>query len=184
MGIVLSMIEAYVLVSLSASFSNSVSGSSASNSTITYTSPVSVFTFEYPSNWTTQESITLTSPRSSDFDMAPEVISIQTERLPPGITLAEYTESGINQLTSLPRQNFSIIDSSPTTLAGLPAHTVTHTFTEDGINSELMQIWAVDNSTDTAYVITYGSIVEEFNDGLPALRAMTDSFQVESSDLS
>jgi integrase len=95
---------------------------SAGNSTITSTSPVFVFTFEYPSNWTTQESITLMSPRSSDFDMTPEVISIQTERLPPGITLAEYTESGINQLTSLPRQNFSIIDSSPTTLAGLPAH--------------------------------------------------------------
>jgi hypothetical protein len=64
----------------------------------------------------------------------------------------------------------------------MTAHIVTHTFTEDGINSELMQIWAIDNSTDSAYVITYGSTVEEFNDGLPALRAMTDSFQVECSD--
>jgi hypothetical protein len=150
-----------------------------SNSTIVYWSPDSEFTFKYPSNWKTQESITLTSSKSSDLDMSPEIINIQTEMLPDNITLADYTESGINQLVLLQGQNFRILDSSPTTLAGLPAHTVTHTFTEDGIDKQLMQIWTVDNETNKAYVITYGSTVDEFNDGLSALRAVEGSFSLE-----
>lgn len=152
------------------------------NSTIAYSSPDSVFTFRYPSNWNTQESITLTSSLSSDKDISPEIINIQTEKLPDGITLAEYTESGINQLALLQNQNFRIIDSSPTILAGLPAHTVTHSFTEGGINKQLVQIWAIDNDTNTAYVITYGSTVDEFNDGLPTLRAIEDSFSLKDED--
>ena len=111
--------------------------------------------------------------------MNPEVINIQTEKLPSEITLADYTESGINQLTSLPRQNFTILNSSPTTLAGIPAHTITHTFTEDGIDQKLVQIWTLDNSTDTAYIITYGSHVHEFDDGLSALEQITNSFTLQ-----
>lgn len=152
-----------------------------SNSTISYSSPDSELTFRYPSNWNTQESITLTSSKSSDVDLSPEIINIQTEKLPDNITLAEYTESGINQLTSLQSQNFRILDSSPTTLAGLPAHTVTHTFTEDEIDKQLMQIWAVDSETNTAYIVTYGSTVDEFNDGLPALDTVRDSFSLEQA---
>ena len=152
-----------------------------SNGTISYSSPDSEFTFKYPSNWNTQGSITLTSSKSSDVDLSPEIINIQTEKLPDNITLAEYTESGINQLTLLQNQNFRILDSSPTTLAGLPAHALTHTFTEDEIDKQLMQIWAVDSETNTAYVVTYGSTVDEFNDGLPALDTIKDSFSLEQA---
>ena len=152
-----------------------------SNGTISYSSPDSEFTFKYPSNWNTHGSITLTSSKSSDGDLSPEIINIQTEKLPDNITLADYTESGINQLTLLQKQNFRILDSSPTTLAGLPAHTVTHTFTEDEIDKQLMQIWAVDSETNTAYVVTYGSTVDEFNDGLPALNTIKDSFSLEQA---
>jgi hypothetical protein len=109
------MVLVAIELSLFASVSGSLPASTTSNNTITYLNPG--FTFEYPSNWTNQESVTLTSPRSSDFDTAPEVINIQTESLPLGTTLSEYTQSGISQLSSLPRQDFSIVDSSPTTLA-------------------------------------------------------------------
>jgi hypothetical protein len=152
-------------------------GTTSDSSEIRYTSPLSNFNFEYPSNWENQESLTLMAPKSGNLDMTSEVINIQTERLPGDITLAEYTDSGINQLTSLQHQNFRISDSSPTMLAGLPAHNLTHSFTEDGINKEIRQIWAIDTSTDTAYVITYGSTVNEFNEGLPALQTIIDSFQ-------
>ena len=152
-----------------------------SNGSISYSSPDSEFNFKYPSNWNTQGSITLTSSKSSEVDLSPEIINIQTEKLPDNITLADYTESGINQLTLLQNQNFRILDSSPTTLAGLPAHTVTHTFTEDEIDKQLMQIWAVDSETNTAYVVTYGSTVDEFNDGLPALNTIKDSFSLEQA---
>ncbi|MGB7883806.1 MAG: PsbP-related protein [Nitrososphaeraceae archaeon] len=145
----------------------------------TFSSPLSSFTFEYPPRWSVQESVTLASPPQSSFDMNPEVINIQTEKLPSEMTLADYTESGINQLTSLPRQNFTILNSSPTTLAGIPAHTITHTFTEGGIDQKLMQIWTLDNSTDTAYIITYGSRVDEFDDGLSALEQVTNSFTLQ-----
>jgi hypothetical protein len=179
-AVMLSMVTVGTGISLSASIGGSLSASATSNNAITYANPS--FTFEYPSNWTNQESVTLMSPQTTSFDTTREVINIQTESLPPGTTLSEYTQSGINQLTSLPRQNFSIIDSSFTTLAGLPAHTVTHTFNEDGINKQLVQIWAVDNSTDTSYVITYGTTVEEFNDGLPVLQSITDTFQLQYSN--
>jgi hypothetical protein len=63
-------------------------------------------------------------------------------------------------------------------LAGLPAHMILYTFTDESQTPlQNLQVWTIKDGI--AYVITYGGVPEEFESSLPALQSVMDSFTPE-----
>jgi hypothetical protein len=127
---------------------------------VSYSNPNLRFSLEYPSEWEKDESLTFVSPQGGIGNRTPEVISITTEVLPTSdFGLDSYTEAALGQVESF--QNFRLLNSSSTTLAGLPAHMILYTFTDESQTPlENLQVWTIKDGI--AYVITYGGTPEEF----------------------
>jgi hypothetical protein len=147
------------------------------NDLVSYSSPNLGFSLEYPSEWEKEESLTFVSPQGGIGNRTPEVISITTEVLPTSdFNLDSYTEAALGQVESF--QDFRLLNSSSTTLAGLPAHMILYTFTDESQTSlENLQVWTIKDGI--AYVITYGGTPEEFDSSLPTFRSVMDSFSIE-----
>jgi hypothetical protein len=130
------------------------------NDLVSYSSPNLGFSLEYPSEWEKEESLTFVSPQGGIGNRTPEVISITTEVLPTSdFGLDSYTEAALGQVESF--QDFRLLNSSSTTLAGLPAHMILYTFTDESRTPlENLQVWTIKDGI--AYVITYGGTPEEF----------------------
>jgi hypothetical protein len=147
------------------------------NDLVSYSNPNLRFSLEYPSEWEKEESLTFVSPQGGIGNRTPEVISITTEVLPTSdFGLDSYTEAALGQVESF--QDFRLLNSSSTTLAGLPAHMILYTFTDESQTPlENLQVWTIKDGI--AYVITYGGTPEEFDSSLPTFRSVMDSFTLE-----
>ena len=152
----------------------------ASNDTsdlASYSNPNLGFSLKYPSNWQKEESLTFASPQGGIGNRAPEVISVITEVLPTSdFSLNTYSEAALSQVKSF--QDFKLLNSSSTTLAGLPAHMIVYSYTEEGQTPwQNLQVWTIKDGI--AYIITYGGTPEEFESSLPVLQSVMDSFRLE-----
>jgi hypothetical protein len=144
---------------------------------VPYNNPNLGFSLEYPTNWEKEESLTFVSPQGGIGNRTPEVISITTEVLPTSdFNLERYTEAALSQVEVF--QDFRLLNSSSTTLGGLPANLIVYTFTDESQTPlQNLQVWAVKDGM--AYVITYGGTPEEFDSSLPAFQSVIDSFSLE-----
>lgn len=144
---------------------------------ISYSNPDLGFSLEYPPDWMKEESLSFISPPGGTDNQAPEVISITTELLPTlDFSLDSYTAAALNQVESL--QDFELLNSSSVTLAGLPGHMIMYSFTDESETPlQNLQVWTIKDGI--AYVITYGGIPEEFDNSLPVVRNMMNSFSLE-----
>jgi hypothetical protein len=144
---------------------------------VPYNNPNLGFSLEYPSNWEKEESLTFVSLQGGVGNRTPEVISITTEVLPTSdFNLERYTEAALGQVDVF--QDFRLLNSSSTTLGGLPAHLIVYTFTDESQTPlQNLQVWTVKDGT--AYVITYGGTPEEFDSSLPTFQSVVDSFSLE-----
>ena len=142
-----------------------------------YSNPNLGFSLQYPAEWQKEESLTFISPQGGVSNRGPEAISITTELLPTSnYTLDRYTEAGLGQVESF--QDFKLLNSSSTLLAGLPAHMIVYSFTDENLTPlQNLQAWTVKDGM--AYVITYGGTPEEFESSLPVLNGLMDSFRLE-----
>jgi hypothetical protein len=146
----------------------------------TYSNPNLGFSLEYPSDWQKEESLTFVSPQGGISNRSPEVISVTTEVLPTSdFSLDRYSEAAISQVESF--QDFKLLNSSSTMLAGLPAHMILYTFTDESQTPlQNLQVWTIKDGI--AYVITYGGVSEEFESSLPVLQSVMDSFSLAAND--
>jgi serine/threonine-protein kinase len=140
-----------------------------------YDNPNLGFTLEYPSDWIKEESLSFISPRLSISDEAPESIAVTTEPNLSNLTLEEYSDSSLSILESQ-FSNYTLIESSNSTLSGYPAHQIVYTYTLEGVDLKNLQIWAI--ADDMVYVLTYGGTTKEFEDSLPVIQNMIDSFEI------
>jgi hypothetical protein len=141
-----------------------------------YDNPNLGFTLEYPSNWTKEESLTFLSPiMSAAIDEAPESIAVTTEVIPSNLTLDDYSSSALSILKGQ-FPNLKLLETNNSTLSGFPAHQIVYTYTTDGLDLKNMQIWTIVDGM--VYAITYGGTINEFNDSLPVIQNMIDSFQI------
>jgi hypothetical protein len=155
---------------------NQTMDSSAAGGLVPYNNPNLGFSLEYPSDWQKEESLSFTSPQGGMSDRAPEAINVVTEVLPSSdFSLDSYTDAAMGQVESF--ENFQLLNSSSTTLGGLPAHMIVYTFTDELTPLQNLQAWTVKDGV--AYVITYGGVPEEFNSSLPALQSVLDSFSLQ-----
>ena len=90
-------------------------------------------------------------------------------------SLDSYTDAARGQVESF--ENFQLINSSSTTLGGLPAHMIVYTFTDEQTPLQNLQAWTVKDGM--AYVLTYGGVPEEFESSLPALQSVLESFSLQ-----
>ena len=155
---------------------NQTMGSSTASSLVPYNNPNLGFSLEYPSDWQKEESLSFTTPQGGSGDRAPEVINVVTEVLPSSdFSLDSYTDAAMGQVESF--ENFQLLNSSSTTLGGLPAHMIVYTFTDEQTPLQNLQAWTVKDGM--AYVVTYGGVPEEFDSSLPALQNVLDSFSLQ-----
>jgi hypothetical protein len=86
------------------------------------------------------------------------------------ISLDQYTS---NQIETINRQNATMLESSETTLAGIPAHRAVFTLQD---TTKLMQIWALKD--EKAYIITYQANLSGYPEYLPTFQRMVESLQI------
>jgi hypothetical protein len=172
--------NAQPLTTPSGSMNMSMSGnqtmdSSAAGGLVSYNNPNLGFSLQYPSDWQKEETLSFTSPQGGMGDRAPEVINVVTEVLPSSdFSLESYTDAAIGQVESF--ENFQLLNSSSTTLGGLPAHVIVYTFTDELTPLQNLQAWTVKDGM--AYVITYGGVPEEFESSLHKFQSVLDSFSL------
>jgi hypothetical protein len=157
---------------------NQTMASTATSDLTPYSNPNLGFTLEYPSNWTKQESLVFVSPPGGIGNQAPELITIDTEVLPTlDFSLDTYTNLSLRQAQES-LQDFKLLNSSSTTLAGLPAHMIVFSFTESQ-NTTLQNLatWTIKDGM--VYKVTYIATPEEFHSSLPALQSVLDTFRPE-----
>ncbi|HEX6281319.1 MAG TPA: hypothetical protein VFZ67_03760, partial [Nitrososphaera sp.] len=76
-------------------------------------------------------------------------------------------------------EQFEIIESVPTTVAGQPAWMIKYTFTSLISDSEVTHMQILGGVAGRTYLLTYSSPVEHFDEYLPAVQHMLNSFRVE-----
>ena len=77
-------------------------------------------------------------------------------------------------------ENFQIIESVPTTLAGLPAWMMRYTFTNMTDNSEATHVQVMGGVAGRTYILTYSSPANLFDEYLSDAQNMINSFRVQS----
>ncbi len=175
-----------------ANANNSISsGGNFNNVTFkTYENPGFGLSIQYPSSWAgiqlradpfaqTNTSIVAVfeAPRENLSDPYREnlILSVQGP-LEDTISLEEYTQNSLNAFRSM-SDSISILESSPSTLSGLPAHEIIYLSGLQNLNLKKMQTFTIVND-NTAYVVTFGAEESQFDKYIPAIMKMVNSIRI------
>jgi len=157
-----------------------------------YVNPVFGVSLEYPSTWSAfelnskfRDNVTygvavLRAPLDNASDKYAEKINFGMQKFKSNnVTLDAYTQAILNSYKNT--TGVKILDSSPTTLAGQPAHMVVLTDDRvEGIKLKKSQVWSVINNSK-AYVITFGSEESKYDKYLPQVENIIKSFKATSN---
>jgi hypothetical protein len=181
-----------------ANVNNSISssGGNFNNATLkTYENPGFGLSIQYPSSWAgmqlradpfaqTNTSIVaiFEAPRENLSDSYREnlILSVQGP-LEDTISLEEYTQNSLSAFRSM-SDRISILESSPSTLSGLPAHEITYSSGLQDLNLKKMQIFTIVNGS-TAYVVTFGAEESQFDKYIPAIMKMVNSLRINQQSM-
>jgi hypothetical protein len=156
----------------------------------TYENPGFGLSIQYPSSWTgtqlradpvapTNTSIVaiFEAPIENQSDSYREnlILGVQGPRK-DDTSLREYTQNSLNAFRSM-SDRVNILESSPSSLSGLPAHQVIYTSNLLNLSLKKMQIFTIVNG-NTAYVVTYGSEKSQFDKYSPVIMKMIDSVRI------
>jgi hypothetical protein len=179
--------------SLQANVNNSISSSGGNfdNATLkTYENPGFGLSIQYPLSWAGMQlradpfSQTNTSivaifeaPRENVSDTYREnlILSVQGP-LEDTISLEEYTQNSLNAFRTM-SDSISILESTPRTLSGLPAHEIIYSSGLQNLSLKKMQIFTIVND-NTAYVVTFGAEESQFNKYNPVIMKMVNSIRI------
>ena len=154
---------------------------------------------QYPANWEKVEDdlplnviVVFDPPGESDSVIGIDGIDIVIAPVPPNVTLEQYTEDYINLLGDI-FSEFSIVESSPTTLADYPAYRVVYTGRvernevlenvqyRDVILNKVMEVWTLKDSK--AYLISYYADEKKYDNYLETAQKMIDSFEIDTNSV-
>jgi len=132
------------------------------------------FIIKYPSDWTKEEQSSLVL-FVTPTNKATENLNVQVMNLSANRTLATLTEDLKSSAQS--SENFTQIEATNTTLAGLPAYKIVYTATVDGEHLKVLQTLTVKDGK--AYIITYKAVPSNYDKYVSAAQQMIDSFQIK-----
>jgi hypothetical protein len=154
-----------------------------------YENPVFGLSLQYPSTWSAfevnsrfRDNVTYTpallrAPLENASDKYAEAVRFGVQKFKANnVTLNDYTSAILNSYRNT--TGVKVLDSSPTTLAGHPAHRVVYTDDRaEGIKLKKMQVWSVLNNSK-AYVLTFVSEGSKYNDYLPQAQNIMNSLKI------
>jgi hypothetical protein len=184
---------------------NALSQANISNSLPNYIGNVTFKTYEnlgfglsiqYPSTWAgmqlradpfaqTNTSIVaiFEAPRENQSDPYRENLIINVQGpLEDTISLEEYTQNSLNAFSTM-SDTITVLESSPSTLSGFPAHEIIYSSGLENLNLKKMQIFTIVNE-NTAFVVTFGAEDSQFNKYIPLIMKMVDSIRINQQALS
>lgn len=157
-----------------------------------YKNPDFGFNVQYPTTWSafelnskfrdnvTYAAALLRAPLDNVSDKYTERININVQKLKSNnVTLDTYTSAILDAYKNI--TGVKIIGSSPTTLAGQPAHKVV--YTDDRIQGQKLmkeQVWSLINNSK-AYVITFSSEAPKYASYQPIVEDVLKSMKITAS---
>jgi serine/threonine-protein kinase len=171
------LIGAVLIVSVLASGCTfNLGNTTTSPTSTTYTSSRG-YSIAYPSDWGKPQEqnngtlVVFLTPTNNET----ENLNVQVYNLSANSTLATVTESVKSNAENY--DNFTQIEATNTTLAGLPAYKIVLKATADGDQLKALQTWTVKDGK--AYIITYKGAPTNYDTHLSAAQKMIDSFQIK-----
>jgi hypothetical protein len=155
---------------------------------LTYDNPALGIRILYPADWEKRDltdiaksfgqqiGVRFNSPLENEFDMFSENLFVG-ESVVKNISLAEFAISTIYSLEESP--DINIVNSSSTTLVGIPAYTVKYFFSKAVVPVELLvtQIWTVKDNK--LYSIVFTAQSDKFDDYEPIIQRMINSLEID-----
>lgn len=134
---------------------------------------------QYPGGWEVRETgnpvdVMFASPAGDSSPQYTENVNIGIDYVPAGFTLEEYTKLNLDDLSNLPTAKVSA--ASDFTLSGKPAKKLEVTKTLQGLEIKSMLVYLVQNNR--AYVVTYDSLAETYDQYLPVAEQMIASVEI------
>jgi hypothetical protein len=136
-----------------------------------FKNPIYGYKIQYPSNWdksniTDPRHVAFTSPIKNASTFSYVIIDVSETNE----SLAEIVNDHLNHRNELVKSE--IFDSSPTTLAGLPAHKITETASFGSSTNNVTEIFTVKDKKE------YSIIYTASEDNIPNIQKMIDSFKL------
>jgi eukaryotic-like serine/threonine-protein kinase len=156
---------------------------SAATNLLTYQNPIQGIKMQYPSDWTVSQNglrdfsdvAGFFAPFGNISDVFPGRLILSIRHYSENVTLNEYNNL-VN--SSLRQPTVQITESSPSTLAGNPAHKIVF-LASPGIapfKIETMLVWMVKGNN--VYTISFNSEPEKFPTYVPTVEKMINSFEL------
>ncbi|HOD12540.1 MAG TPA: hypothetical protein PKO44_05565 [Candidatus Omnitrophota bacterium] len=159
------------------------------------------FLLKYNPSWEVKERISsaivaFLAPKQNDLDFFQETVTITVQELLEPISLSKYTSAVVEQTKAMKMikdVDVGVIESSPLTLSGVPAHKLIYTLTQygnppqavkagilpsvdaEGTTIKIMLVWAIRRSK--VYLITFVSQGDGYDAHLKDVEGMLQSFR-------
>ena len=149
-----------------------------------YTNKTYGFRIRYPVDWEVHENmngaaVIFVSPKDNELDVLQDSVNIVVQDYSKDpISLTDYSEKAEHQVRATFKAAIEILDSSPTTLAGLPAHRFALRSTGPDLNLQYLMVWTMKGYT--AYQVTYTSLTSGYELYLPKVQRMIRSFRINN----
>ena len=135
----------------------------------------------YPNTYQVKEGLMGTvaaflSPLKDSTDLFQENLTVLVQDLSSQpMTLKEFTELSLSQIPQV-ITDANIISSEAASLAGNPANKVVYTGKQGQYNLKWMQLWTIVDTS--AYLLTYTTEIDEYDDYSKEALPMVDSFAI------
>jgi hypothetical protein len=150
---------------------------------LTYEDIATGISIQFPSNWEKSVNldnfVTFRAPPETDTRVYPAALGLKIQDLSSqNVSLQEVTKVQMSDLKAA-SQDLKVSESTSTTLAGLPAHKVVFSATDNNqVERKAMQLWTVID--DKAILITYKAQPDKYSNYLPTVEKMITSLRVKS----
>jgi len=187
---VVSLALTVITLLISLSFMYSQSNGQVNTRFNIYKNDIYKVKIQYPSNWEQVSSSLLPADSIARF-IAPSTGGGVTK--PTGVLITIFNrpdDRSLNEFIDFFHKNryaqqsdFTIVNSSETTLAGIPAREIVLYEQRDNVldpksDLKVMRVYALDNNSHQGYVIRYYSEPGLFNKYLPVAQKMINSFKI------
>lgn len=141
------------------------------------------FAISYPATWSWEENkggaaVIFFSPKENELDIFQENVNVVVQDISGNpMELRAYSDLAIKQMQLVFEDNFIIVESGPTFVAGQAGHKLI--FIGKGPDTDLkyMSVWLIKDLT--AYQITYTALASNYDRYVGKMKHMVRSFQVD-----
>ncbi len=171
--LLVAVVVAIAVLTAGCTFNVGTPSPSPSVSTMNTYNSTQGFTMKYPSDWTKDESnatlaVIFVLPTNNNT----ENLNVQVANLSEGETFATVSEGLKENVQGY--DNFTLLTSNNTTLAGQQAGKIVFTANVNGDFVKVQQVWTVKDGK--AYVITYKAAPNNYDTYANTAQQMIDSF--------